>query len=306
MKNIKMNWFKKLLKLNMNTNQQLKQDLIQDLINSCVEDFQDTFKKKCKESDLDVPELTDEILESVVRKFFSIEKYKDASTYINTFVDNYVEGDYDKINHKLPYEEKKLTPEYLAWMRQYNIQSLVYSCTNKTQLFGYWVDIHGQAHTDEEAATIAANKWGELLFNFHLQDNGALNEEHSFNASLLATYLGEMARDEITEEVKVNVINLFKEYYLHYINYSRNPYHRDEDLNWCKENLPDPEGKFEWDLMCEPYCDYGPNTILYLILLNGGVPNDKISNICPWKTGIGIRIIDNMVLYHTYQKQEEL
>lgn len=287
----------------------IKEQSLQDLIQSCVEDFQNTFKEKCKKENLDVPELTDEILDKVVRKFFSIEKYTDASTYINNFIKDYIDGDYDKINHELPYEEQKLTPEYIAWMRRYDINQVIYTCVRKTQLFEYWVDIHGQAHTDDEAATIAANKWGELLFNFHLQDNGALDEDHSFQASMIATYLGEKARDEITEEVKVKTLNLFKEYYLHYINYLRNPYHCDEDLNWCRANLPDPEDKFEWIFMHEPYCDYGPNTILYLILLNGGVPNDKfnsISSICPWKTGIDIRIMDNMVIYSTYQKVEEL
>ena len=75
--------------------------------------------------------------------------------------------------------------------------------------------------------------------------------------------------------------------------------------------LPDDDKKdpFDWryfEFRCDLYCDYGPTTPLHLILVNAGVDKMDTRNICPWKTGIDIRAVDNAVMYNTYQHQEEL
>ena len=41
-------------------------------------------------------------------------------------------------------------------------------------------------------------------------------------------------------------------------------------------------------------------------LVAAGVPERDAGNICPWKTAINIRALDNAVMYYTYQHCEEL
>ena len=93
--------------------------------------------------------------------------------------------------------------------------------------------------------------------------------------------------------------------------YLRNDAYKKEDIDWLVENLPDDDKKdpFDWrhfEFRCDLYCDYGPATSLYLILVNAGVDKRDVRNICPWKTGIDIRTVDNAVIYKTYRHQEEL
>lgn len=260
-----------------------------------IEEIYELFNFKCKDRSISVPEITMSELQKIVEKYLSFDRYTDAENYMCNCIDDYIENTYDRINRDA--EDYRESFEYKEHIRHMEAGIAIYSLFSDSHLSDEWIRIHGKTHTLDEAATIAANKWGELLFNFHLQDNGALDEEHSFNASMLATYLSERAKKEISYDVKKKVINLFKEYYKHYVI---------GDNDWCKKNLPDPKGRFDWNIMGQPYCDYHPNYYLYLILLNGGVDEKTIDNICPWKTGIDIRFIDNGVLYRTYQKKEEI
>ena len=125
-----------------------------------------------------------------------------------------------------------------------------------------------------------------MLFNFHLQDNGAINEDHGggFWACALATVLKNDSMKDITEDmIKKTYDNLYNYYF-------NGSIYKDKKDGWESE--------------MHLYCDYGPNSPLYDILKESGIPEKLINNICPWKTGIEIDYNDNSVVIISYQKRE--
>ena len=278
-------------------------------INKLIDEFIFEFNEGLDEKNLVVPELTDEIIKNILLKFFNKESLSEAENYLYSVLEDYIDGSYNKIDHNLSYKEQEKTEAYKNWVRLSDIKSVWYSCRRMLDLSQEWSNINGKKHTDEEAAKIAADKWCELLFDWHLQDNGALNEDHpgGFTACALGTILANTSKERITEEMKVKTHELFQEYYRRSIHFY-NDYNQ-EDLNWLKTTLPDKEGKYDWNYGFsdnDMYCDYDPYYPLYLLLVNAGIPDKDVRNICPWKTGISIRKEDNAVLYHTYQHREEL
>lgn len=278
-------------------------------INKLIDEFIFEFNEGLDEKNLVVPELTDEIVKNILLEFFNKESLSEAENYLYHVLEDYIDGSYDKIDHNLSYEEQKKTDAYKNWVRLSDIEYVWNSCRRMLDLSQEWANINGKKHTDEEAAKIAADKWCELLFDWHLQDNGALNEDHpgGFTACALGTMLANTSKERITEEMKVKTHELFKEYYRRSIHFY-NDYNQ-EDLNWLKTTFPDKEGDYDWKYGFndnDMYCDYNPYYPLYLLLVNAGIPDKDVRNICPWKTGISIRKEDNAVLYHTYQHREEL
>ena len=142
----------------------------------------------------------------------------------------------------------------------------------------------GLQRSFEEACEIVTQKWCDMLFNFHLNDNGAINESHGggFLACALSTVLGEKNKSKISDKQKEKVKKLIYEFY----------------KNHCKI---DKDG-YVYD--CPLGCDYDPNYPLYDILSKAKIDKNIISTICPWKTRIVIDEIDNSVLIYTYQKKE--
>lgn len=136
-------------------------------------------------------------------------------------------------------------------------------------------------NTKEEAAAIAADKWCEMLFGSHIQDNGARECEFM---CMLATALADHAKKEITEESKIKTRELLKQYYLHEII---------NDKVWLAKTLgtyTDYRGEtcefnfFDRDL----YCDYHPRFHLRRILSIAGIEDGVAESIAPFKTGIEI------------------
>lgn len=278
-------------------------------INKLIDEFIFEFNEGLDEKNLVVPELTDEIVKNILLTFFNKESLSEAESYLYHALEDYIDGSYDKIDHDLSYEEQKKTDAYKNWLRFSDIEGVWGHCRRMLRLSEEWANINGKKHTDEEAAKIAADKWCELLFDWHLQDNGALNEDHpgGFTACALGTILANNAKEHITEEMKVKTHELFKEYYKRSIHFY-NDYNQ-EDLNWLKTTLPDKDGNYDWKYGFsdgDMYCDYNPYYPLYLLLVNAGISDNDVRSICPWKTGISIRKEDNAVLYHTYQHREEL
>lgn len=279
----------------------------EEIINGLIEDFTKNFNETIEEKHYDVPEINDEIIKNVITEYFNKETLTSAEKYMYNVFDEYVKNTYDEINWGLEHEKARKTPEYIAWERHMDISSVWNSARRMTDMMKKWVEVNGMAHTEEEAATIAADKWCELLFEWHLQDNGALNEDHpgGFTACALATVLANGAKDEITEEMQNKAHELFKEYYLRQMHYNRT--YSDDDIEWLKNNLPDKDGEFNWDygFGYELSCDYDPSYPLYLILVNAGIPEKDVRRICPWKTSISIRFEDNTVRYYTYRHCDE-
>lgn len=278
-------------------------------INKLIDEFIFEFNERLDKENLVVPELTDEIVKNILLTFFNKESLSEAESYLYRVLGDYIDGSYDKIDHDLSYEEQKKTDAYKNWLRFSDIEGVWGHCRRMLRLSEEWANINGKKHTDEEAAKIAADKWCELLFDWHLQDNGALNEDHpgGFTACALGTILANTSKERITEEMKVKAHELFQEYYRRSIHF-HNDYNQ-EDLNWLKTTFPDKEGNYDWKYgfgYNDMYCDYNPYYPLYLLLVNAGIPDKDVRNICPWKTGISIRKEDNAVLYHTYQHREEL
>lgn len=143
----------------------------------------------------------------------------------------------------------------------------------------------GPRRTFDEACKLAADEWCKKLFGNHFQDNGALNEEHSFLMCGLGTLLKDKAQESITEEMIENTrTNLYKYF-----------------ENHCLYKSKDHP---EWEHSIKLYSDYGPNSPLYDILYESGIPENKIGSICPWKTGIEIDENDNAVIIIGYQKRD--
>lgn len=282
----------------------------EEVINNFIEGFLHDFHYLLTKKNLDVPELPDDVITDIINEYFNKKTLTEANRYIYDTLGEYVKGSFDDINWDLGRPDVEETPEYKAWRRCSDISYIWSDCMGDF-IKETWVDLNGKANTNEEAAKKAADKWCELIFGWHHQDNGAINEDHAggFYACALGTILANNSKERISEDVKKKAHNLFYEYYLHQIHY----YETDDkkDIDWLVENLPDDDKKdpFDWryfEFRCDLYCDYGPTTPLHLILVNAGVDKSDTGNICPWKTGIDIRAVDNAVIYKTYQHQDEL
>ena len=282
----------------------------EEVINNFIEEFLYEFHSLLTEKNLDVPELPDDVITNIINEYFNKKTLTEANRYIYNVLDKYVKGSYNDINWDLGRPTVEESPEYKAWRRCSDISYIWSICTDDF-IKKTWVDLNGRANTNEEAAKKAADKWCELIFGWHLQDNGAINENHGggFYACALGTVLANNSKERISEDVKKKAHSLFYEYYLHQLHYYET--NDKKDIDWLVENLPDDDKKdpFDWryfEFRCDLYCDYGPTTPLHLILVNAGVDKMDVRNICPWKTGIDIRAVDNAVMYNTYQHQEEL
>ena len=283
----------------------------EEVIKNFIEEFLYDFRYQSTRKNLDVPELPDDVITNIINEYFNKKTLTEANKYIYEVLDQYVKGHDEKINWSLGRPAVEETPEYKAWKRYYDISSLWSDCKRMNGIEETWVDLNGKANTNEEAAKKAADKWCELIFGWHLQDNGAINEDHAggFYACALGTVLANKSKERISEDVKKKAHSLFYEYYLRQLHY--NETHDKKDIDWLVENLPDDDRKdpFDWryfEFRCDLYCDYGPGSPLYLILVNAGVDKRDAGNICPWKTGIDIRPVDNAVMYNTYQHREEI
>ena len=299
--------FKNLFKKNMKVEKLPREEVIKNFI----EEFLYDFHYQSTRQNLDIPELPDDVITNIINEYFNKKTLTEANKYIYEVLKQYVENPYKKINWDLGRPAVEETPEYKAWSRYHDISSLWSDCKRMNGIEETWVDLNGKANTNEEAAKKAADKWCELIFGWHLQDNGAINEDHAggFYACALGTVLANKSKERITEDVKKKAHSLFYEYYLHQLHY--NETHDKKDIDWLVENLPDDDKKdpFDWryfEFRCDLYCDYGPGTPLYLILVNAGVDKRDAGSICPWKTGIDIRPVDNAVMYNTYQHREEI
>lgn len=151
---------------------------------------------------------------------------------------------------------------------------------------------NGKKRTYKEACKLATDKWCELLFGWHLQDNGAINEDHpgGFQACALATVLGNDAKEKISEECKVKAHELIQTFY-------------EDDCWWEYYN---DDGTYYDTWQTDLTVDYGPCTALYKLLEKAGIEEKYIRSICPWKTSIKIDERDNSVIYRTYGKKEVL
>ena len=157
-------------------------------------------------------------------------------------------------------------------------------------------------NTSKEAAAIAADKWCQMLFGQHFQDNGV--QECGFMC-MLATTLADRAKNEISEESKVKTREILEQYYLHKII---------NDKAWLARTLgtyTDYRGKtcefdtFDRDL----YCDYHPCLHLRRILEIAGIDDSIAESIAPLKTGIEILHDEHKgytVVLKTYRQRQTL
>lgn len=283
----------------------------EEVIKNFIDEFLYGFHYYSTKQGLDVPELPDDVITNIINEYFNKTTLTEANKYIYEVLDKYVKGSYSDINWDLGRPAVTETPEYKAWIRHNDISTIWSDCKRMSGIEKTWVDLNGKANTNEEAAKKVADKWCELIFGWHLQDNGAINENHGggFYACALGTVLANKSKEGISEDVKKKAHSLFYEYYLRLLHYYETK--DKKDIDWLVEHLPDDDKKdpFDWryfEFRCDLYCDYNPGTPLYLILVNAGVDKRTAGNICPWKTGINIRVVDNAVMYNTYQHQEEI
>lgn len=275
--------------------------------------------KKCEDNDNcrreedKYPECFPELTRDVINEYIEIylgaphlyECHECSKKYIESILPN------PEIDWSI--ENLKETEEYRQHEYFNKAYWLLCDVALSVNLDTKWIELHGKEHTDEEAAKIATEKIMELCFDWHLQDNGALDEEHSFKMSALATVLGSSAKERISEDTKKKAYDLFYGYFLGYLKFVDTLEHRDfkhidDYQNWLRENIPsnNPE-RYNWEyLRGELSCDYDPSWPLYLILYNAGVDEHDIHSICPWKTTIRINPNDNSVVYGTYSNVKYL
>ena len=254
----------------------------------------------------------DDIIEIITKYFTEYTGLTEANDYFYKAYNKFIPDTWDQIDHSLDREVMEQTQAYKQWRHHGDVHSAWYETFRKLELDQMFCVIHGKRRTNEEAAKLAADKWCELLFGWHLQDNGALNETHpgGFQACALGTVLANSAKEKITDEMKRKAHELFVQYYLHDIEFQNG--NRREAVEWARKTLPDPGDKnpYVWSahsfIGTNMYCDYNPYMPLYLVLINAGIPDYEACKICPWKTGISIRALDNTVEYHTCQHREEL
>lgn len=134
-----------------------------------------------------------------------------------------------------------------------------------------------------EACNLAADEWTKRILGFHLQDNGALDEEHSFNMCMLGSYLKTLSSEKYDENTYKTLRENIKEYF----------------LNGCKYKFSDGR-----EHKAQLYCDYHPNSPLFDLLIKSGIDERDADNLCPWKTGIEIDYKDYAIIIKTYQKRE--
>ena len=139
---------------------------------------------------------------------------------------------------------------------------------------------HGEVHTFE-ACQIAADEWTRMIFGAHMQNNGDQSD-----AGGMSMILGTLAKEHAKEGISSDVIENFRKL-------CRDYYH-----DGCRAE----EDKYGWRKE-KPYCDYHPNGALAKLLLDAGVPRDKVGNIAPWKTGISINERDHAVRIGGYQTE---
>lgn len=298
------------------------------IVKGVTEKVTDYFREYCKRGKystpvssknypLDAHEMSDEVVRDIVSKFFDITNFTDAREYIYNAVKEYIKGGYDDIDWTLPEEEAEKTREYIQWDRQWRVECEWHHACDDVFVLDRWVDIYGMTHTDEEAATIAADAWCSKIFGWHFQDNGAADDKNGFNMCALGTILANKAnlankaKENIPEEVQKKAHGLIHRFYLTSIGYLRGEY---DCVRWFSDNLPDDrtditeDRRYDWTngytFLSGLTCDYGPCMSLYLILKYAGVPENDISSICPRKTTIGVRKEDNGVCVSTYGKTE--
>jgi len=222
--------------------------------------------------------LTPEVLTDILNKCFDASSASLGYAMLN--------DEMDKLWREMDKEKPDL--RITEWL---GITKSAFDCFKS-----YWVKINGMTHTLEEASKIAADKWCELLFGWELKDNGDLDSQHSFNMSVFASALGNSTKEKISDDVKKKCHDLLEETYMRII---RN---KVDDRKWIVDKYAQDDDdriymnaygmEQEWIKT-----DYHAMRNLYLILSAGGLTDDEISCICPWKTNIRIERTDYSVIY---------
>ena len=141
----------------------------------------------------------------------------------------------------------------------------------------------GLRRSFEEACEIAADKWMEMIFGFHIQSNGDRESQASAMAMMMGTLLKDEAVNRCKADAQEKARQLFYEYYRNGSMY---------------------KGSRGHVFKAELYSDYGPNSPLYDILIKAGIDEKDAGRITPWKTGVEIDENDNTVVLIGYQSRE--
>lgn len=251
---------------------------------------ENVFNKPEYQNYLDKYEIT---IDKVMKLFENALSRKD---HLGNILQEYYQKENEILVHPKNIDwDNKESESYKEYDSYNDVSDEVYKMKNV--LVDMYIEKYGKYRTLEEAGTVLADKMCELLFKWHLQDNGALDEEHSFMASALATVLGNNAKEKITKEQQEKAHDLIRDYAIFCGKASSVGVGKSEADKW-KEII-----KLNF-FHSELYSDYGPNTMLYNILKHAGIEEDLITSICPWKTGLEIDYNDNSVMYRTYGKIE--
>ena len=176
-------------------------------------------------------------------------------------------------------EQYRSCDEYCEEYRKYFYGDDYYKFRNAVQ--SEFLHRKGTRRSYEEACQIAADKWVEMIFGTHIQDNGD-RTGGSEMAMMLATIIKDEAQKRCKQEVPDKARELLKKFYL------------GGCMCQCTTGI--------YPLPLDS--DYGPNEPLRDILIKAGVDAKDVGMITPWKTRIGIDENDNAVMLQGYQTLE--
>ena len=211
--------------------------------------------------------------------FGEVKNYHEINKYITSAMEKFWPRD-----ENWKYDD----PDYVEW-RDYFWGTYRPKSLEMKNPVGDWIKSieeeyltrFGKMRTYEEACQKLADKWCELIFGFHIQDNGAINEDHG--GGFWACALGSAIKNDAVAKIGEDVIKKT----------------HDLMVQWYRER---ETGGYHEDFGV----DYGPNCYLYDLLVKAGVDKRDASSICPWKTHISIDRRDNSIYYGTYGKAEYL
>ena len=135
---------------------------------------------------------------------------------------------------------------------------------------------HGQLRSFDDACRLAADKWADMIFGFHVQDNG---DNSNWVGMALGTIVKDDARKNYDEDVADKFRSLMTDYY----------------KSGCKYK--------DCRFPVIPYCDYHPNSPLAKTLEAAGCSEHDVDMMCPWKTGVEVDPKDNSVIVRGYQSE---
>ena len=116
----------------------------QEVITEEIDDFLYQFHYYASENELDIPELPDDVLTEILTTYFNKKTLSEANKYFYDVIDEYVPDPHKTIDWSLGRPAVEETPEYKAWRRHSEIDTIMYDCKRVLYWEKTWVRLNGK------------------------------------------------------------------------------------------------------------------------------------------------------------------